>query len=164
MKKHEIGCKILMINGLLFIAIGIYAILFNNTSLFFIINWIMDPNFWGENEILSNGTLNFKIFTWDFLGMFHIIWGINIFYIVRYSLIEKKEAWAWKCIAISVFTWLLVDAYFILSMKLYAIAFNPVTVFFVILFIIPLIMTKDVLKIRDMDNEKRGFPNFDGTG
>ena len=97
MRKYELGCKILTATGIIFIVIGIYAVFFNNTSLFSVINWIMDPNFWEENEILSNGTLNFKIFTWDFLGMFHIIWGVNIFYIVRYGL-KKKEAWAWNCI------------------------------------------------------------------
>jgi hypothetical protein len=50
----------------------------------------MDPNFW-ENETLSNGTLKFKIFTWDLLGMFHIIWGVNIIFIVKYSLMKKKK-------------------------------------------------------------------------
>lgn len=148
MQKYEIGCKTLMITGITFIVIGIYAVIFNNTSLFSIINWIMDPNFWG-NEILSNGTLNFKIFTWDFLGMFHIIWGVNLFYTVRYGLM-KKEAWAWNCILISVITWLLVDVYFTLTTQ--RNTFIPVTIFFAVLFIIPLIMTKDVLKIKDVSN------------
>ena len=149
MKKYELGCKILTATGIIFIVIGIYAVFFNNTPLFSVINWIMDPNFWEENEILSNGTLNFKIFTWDFLGMFHIIWGVNIFYIVKYGL-KRKEAWAWHCIFISVMTWLLVDVYFTLTTK--HSTFIPITIFFAALFIIPLIMTKDVLMIKDVGN------------
>jgi hypothetical protein len=146
---YKTGCRILMINGILFIVIGLYSVLFNNTSLFSIINWIMDPNFWG-NEKLSNGTLNFKIFTWDFLGMFHIIWGINIFYIVRYNLMEKKEAWAWRCLVIQVIVWLFVVVYFTMSIK--HNSFFPVTIFFAVLFIIPLLMTIEVLKKRDSGN------------
>jgi hypothetical protein len=140
---YKIGCNILIINAIVFIILGIYAVLFNNSSLFSIINWIMDPNFW-DNERLSNGTMKFKIFTWDLLGMFHIIWGINIFYIVKYSL-KKKEAWSWRCLFIQVVVWLLVIAYFTLSIK--RNTFIPVTIFLAILFVIPLIMTKDVLKI-----------------
>jgi hypothetical protein len=146
---YKTGCNILMITGISFIIIGIYAIFFNNTSLFFIINWIMDPNFWG-NEILSKGTLNFKIFTWDFLGMFHIIWGVNLFYIVKYGLMEKKEPWTWRCIVLQVIVWLFVVAYFTLSIK--RNTFFLVTFFYAVLFIIPLIMTKDVLKMRNMGN------------
>ena len=84
---YRTGTKILLFNGILYFVIGIYAVFFNNTSLFYPINWIMDPGFFG-NEILSQSTLNFKIFTWDFLGMFHIIWGVNIFCITRYGLIK----------------------------------------------------------------------------
>jgi hypothetical protein len=146
---HKIGCNILLFTGISFIVIGIYAVLFNNTSLFFIINRIMDPNFWG-NEILSKGTLNFKIYTWDFLGMFHIIWGVNLFYIVKYGLMKKKEKWAWRCIVIQMIVWLFVVVYFTLSIK--RNTFFPVTIFYAVLFIIPLIMTKDVLKIRDIGN------------
>jgi hypothetical protein len=140
-----------MINGITFIILGIYAIFFNNTPLFSVINWLMDPNFWG-NETLSNGTLNFKVFTWDFLGMFHVIWGVNIFYTVRHSLMKKKEAWAWKCILISVITWLLVVVYFTLTIKVNT--FMPVTIFLAVLFIIPLIMTKDVVNIKVMESAK----------
>ena len=142
MKTYEIGCKILMGTGIIFILIGIYAVLFNNTP-FYIIDWIMDPSFWG-NETLSKGTLDFKIFTWDFLGMFHIIWGVNIFYVVKYGLMKRKEAWAWKCIAISVVTWLLVDVYFTFTVK--HNSFLLVTIFFAALFIIPLII--DIISIK----------------
>lgn len=138
----KIGCKILMITAVILILLGIYAVLFNNTSLFSIINWIMDPNFW-ENEILSNGTLKFKIFTWDLLGMFHIIWGVNILFIVNYSLMNKKEAWAWKCLLIQVIVWLLVIAYF--TVTIHRNTYFPVTFFFAVLFIVPLLMTKEVL-------------------
>lgn len=149
MKKYDIGCKILLFNGILFIVIGIYAVFFNNTPLFTPITWIMDRNFWG-NEVLSKGTIDFKIFTWDFLGMFHVIWGVNIFYIVKYSLMKKKEAWAWHCILISLIIWLVVDVYFSFTVK--HNSFLLVTIFLALLFIIPLIMTKDVLKLKDKDN------------
>ena len=144
---YKTGCKILTINGIIFIVLGLFLVFFNNTSLFLIFSWLVNPVFWGENEILSKGTLNFRIFTWSFIGMFHIIWGVFIFYVVRYGLMKRKEVWAWKCIAISVITWLLVDVYFSLLMGLYTISFNPVTIFFAALFIIPLIMTRDALKI-----------------
>jgi hypothetical protein len=109
----------------------------------------MNPLFWG-NEALSKGTLNFKIFTWDLLGMFHIIWGVNLFFIVKYGLMTKKEAWAWRCIVIQVAVWLLVIAYFTFSIG--RNTYYPVTIFFAALFIIPLIMTKDVLKKRETGN------------
>jgi hypothetical protein len=35
---HNIGCKLLMINGSLLILLGIYAVFFNNTPFFYIIN------------------------------------------------------------------------------------------------------------------------------
>jgi len=147
-QMYKTGCKILMMNSILFIIIGIYGVLFNNTPLFSGIDRLMDPNFWG-NEILSKGTINFKIFTWDYLGMFHIIWGINIWFVVRYGLVKKKEAWAWKSIFISVIVWLFVDIYFALTIKQNIFLFGSI---FSILcfFIIPLIMTKDALEKRDM--------------
>ena len=141
MKKYELGCKILIITSFLFIAIGIYGVLFNNTSLFTIINWIMDTNW--DSEIPSKSILDFKIFAWDFIGMFHIIWGINIYFVVKYGLINRKEAWAWKCILISVITWLVVDIYYTLTIN--RNTFILVTIFFALLFLIPLIMTKEVL-------------------
>jgi hypothetical protein len=146
---HNIGCKLLMINGFLLMLLGFYAVFFNNTPFFYIINWLMDPLFWG-NEPLSKGTVNFKIFTWDLLGMFHIIWGVNLFFIVKYGLMTKKEVWAWRCIVIQVVTWLFVIAYFTLSIG--QNTYYPVTIFFAALFIIPLIMTKDVLKKRETGN------------
>jgi hypothetical protein len=150
MKKHDIGCKILMTTGFILIAAGIYGVVFNNTPLFSIINRLMDPMFWGASEALSNGSLKFKIFTWDFLGMLHIIWGVHIVYIVKYGLM-KKEAWAWKCTLISVITLLLVDMYLTMSIK--QNTFIPVTIFFAALFIVPLIMTKGVLRKIDIRNK-----------
>jgi hypothetical protein len=131
----------LKINAVLFIVLGVYSVLFNNTPLFSFIDWLMDPNFW-KNEVLSEGTLKFKIFTWDLLGMFHIIWGINIFFIVKYGMEKNKEAWAWKCLLIQVIVWLVVIAYFTISIR--KNTFLPVTFFLAVLFIIPLIMTKSL--------------------
>lgn len=144
---YKIGSRILMINGIVFIIIGLYAVFCNNTFLFSVINHMMDPNFWGKNEVLSKGTLNFKIFTWDFLGMLHIMWGICIFYIAKYGLIKKKEAWAWRCIFASVMAWLLIDVYFSITVK--RNSFLLVTVFLAALFIIPLIMSKDALRAHE---------------
>ena len=146
---HKTGCKILTINAVVLIVLGIYSVLFNNTPLFSVINWIMDPNFWG-NEMLSNGTLKFKIFTWDILGMFHVIWGINILFIVKYGLMPKKESWAWKCILVQVVVWLVVIAYFTVSVK--KNTYFPVTLLFAVLFIVPLMMTRDVLRIKGAGN------------
>lgn len=143
LRMYRVGCKILMFTGIVFIVLGIYSVLFNNTSLFSIINWIMDPNFWG-NEELSEGTLRFKIFTWDFLGMFHIIWGVNILYVVKHGLLKRKESWAWKSLFISVMTLILVDIHFTLTIQ--RNSFIAVTVFFSALFFIPLFMTREVLK------------------
>lgn len=141
MKKYEIGCKLLIITSFLFIAIGIYGVIFNNTSFFYIINWIMDTNW--ESDTISKSIFNFKIFAWDFMGMFHIIWGINIYYVVKFGLIKRKESWAWRCILISVITWLVVDIYYTITIK--QNSFVLVTILFAILFLIPLIMTKEVL-------------------
>ena len=139
---YQTGCRILTFAGILLIVLGIYAVLFSSTPLFAPINQIMDANFW-ENETLSKGTLDFKIFTWDFLGMLHIIWGVNLFYVVRHGL-EKKDAWAWKCILISALTLIIVDVVFTLTIQ--RNTFIPITVFFAVLFLGPLMMTKDVLK------------------
>jgi hypothetical protein len=141
-RMYKFGSKILLIIAIVFIILGIYSVLFNNTPLFFVINRIMDPHF-GGNEMLSNDALYFKTFSWDFLGMFHVIWGVNLFSIVKHGLM-KKEPWAWRCIVVSVIVWLFVDVYFTLSIKRNTFFF--VTVFFAVLFIIPLIMTKSVLK------------------
>jgi hypothetical protein len=145
---YKTGCKILMITGIMFIVIGIYAVLFNNTSLFFIINRIMDPVLWSDG-IPAAGALNFKIFTWDYLGILHVIWGINIFYVARYGLLKRKEAWAWRCIFFSMITLVIVDAYFTFTIKLMSVI--PINIFFALLFIIPLIMTKDVLKKKEIE-------------
>jgi len=77
MKKYKIGCQILMANGVIFIAIGLFMVFFNKSALFVIVNKIIDPLFWSD-EILSKGTLNFKSLMWTFTGMFHIIWGVFI--------------------------------------------------------------------------------------
>ena len=141
---YKAGCRILTFTGILLIVIGAYAVLFNNSPWFSPINKLMDPNFW-ENETLSQGTLNFKIFTWDFLGMLHIIWGVNLFYVVRYGL-EKRKAWAWKCIMVSALTLLLVDVDFTLTIQ--RNTFILITAFFAVLFLGPLMMTKDALKTK----------------
>jgi hypothetical protein len=138
---YKTGCRILMFTGILLIVLGAYAVLFDNSPWFSPINKLMDPNFW-ENETLSNGTLNFKIFTWDFLGMLHIIWGVNLFYVVRYGLM-KKEAWAWKCILISAITLILVDVDFTLTN--HRNTFILITAFFAAIFLIPLMMTREAL-------------------
>jgi hypothetical protein len=113
--------------------------------MFWIINQIMDPNF-GSNETPTKGSLDFKIFAWDFLGMFHCIWGINIFLVSKYGLLKGKEKWAWACIAISVIVWLLVDIFFTLTIG--RNSFFAITIFLAVLFIVPLVMTKEVLRTR----------------
>jgi len=141
MKKYDLGCRLFIITGYIFILTGIYSVLFNNTSLFSIINWIMDSNW--EIENISRSILNFKIFTWDFMGMLHIIWGINIYFVSKYGLKKHKESWAWKCILLSVIIWLLVVIKYTITVK--HITFIPITFFYFLLFLIPLIMTKEVL-------------------
>jgi hypothetical protein len=151
MKKFEIGCKIFMAISVIFAAIGILMIFFNNTPFFSIANSMVDPLFW-KNETPSIATLNFKMLFWTFTGMFHIIWGSYLFFVVQYGLM-KKESWAWIAIFSSVIIWLFVDLYFSVSMGLYAISFNPGTIFFMILFVLPLILTKDVFNEKKKDNE-----------
>ena len=91
--------------------------------------------------------------------MFHIIWGVNIIFIVKYSLMKKKEAWAWKCLLVQVIVWLLVTAYFTVTIQ--RNTYLPVTFFFAVLFIVPLVMTKDVLKIKDLDKgEDQSTDNY----
>lgn len=148
---HKFGCNILMFNGIVLILIGIFSVLLNNTKMFSVVNWIMDPNFWG-NEVQSHGTLKFKVFTWDYLGMFHIIWGVNIFYIVKYNLMTKKEAWAWKSIAISVATWLFVDLIFTFTNRRNTFLFASILSIF-IFFIIPLYLTKNALVSKTTSTE-----------
>jgi hypothetical protein len=104
----------------------------------------MDPNFW-ENEILSSGTQKFKVFTWDYLGMFHVIWGVNIYFVVKYGLLKYREAWAWKSIAISVAVWMFVDVIFTFTIKQNTFLIGSI-VSCCIFFILPLHLTKEVLK------------------
>lgn len=141
---YKFACRVLMFNSIALILIGLYAIFFNTTSLFYIIDWIMNPNFW-NNEILSSGTLKFKIFTWDYLGMFHAIWGVNMYYVVKYGLLKNKEAWAWKSIAISVVVWMFVDVIFTFTIKQNTFLIGSI-VSCCIFFILPLYLTKEVLK------------------
>lgn len=141
---YKLGCGLLMITAALLIVIGVYAIFFNATALFYPLDWLMDPYFW-KNETLSGGTRKFKIFTWDLLGMFHVLWGVNLLYIVGYGL-KRMEPWAWRCIVIQVVVWLFVVAYLTLSIR--RGDFLPVTLFFAVLFIIPLIMTRGVLTVK----------------
>jgi hypothetical protein len=147
---YTIACRVLIFDSIALIALGIYSILFNNTSLFSIINWIMDPNFWG-NETLSSGTQKFKVFTWDYLGMFHTIWGLNIYYIVKYGLMKKREEWAWRSIAITVVVWLLVDVIFTLTIKRNTFLVGSI-VSAIIFFILPLVIIKKGLKAQSSEN------------
>jgi len=144
-KTYYLGCKILLAAGILYIVIGVFMVLFNQSPIFSILDSLINPLFW-DNQHLSQGTLNFKVFTWSFLGMFHIIWGTNIWYVTIYGLLKKKEAWAWRSIFITMVVWLTIDLYFSLSMKLYIIAFNPATGFFILFMLVPLVLTKKVLK------------------
>ena len=140
----------MIITGYIFMLTGIYSILFNNTSLFSIIDWIMDSD-WNADHV-SKSILNFKVFTWDFLGMMHIIWGVNIYFVTKYGLKKHRESWAWKSILISVIIWLLVVIKYTLIVKHFT--FIPITLFYLLLFLIPLIMTKDVLKNNDKISKK----------
>lgn len=144
---YKIACRILLFDAIALIVIGIYSVLFNNTPLFSIIDWIMNPNFW-ENEMLSSGTKKFKIFTWDYLGMFHIIWGVNIFYIVKHGLVKKKEAWASRSIAISVAVWLLVDLIFTIKIKHNTFLVGSV-ISAICFFILPLTIINKTIETKD---------------
>lgn len=149
---YKIACRILLFDAIALIVLGVYSILFNNTSMFTPIDWIMDPNFW-NNEILSRGTQKFKMFTWDYLGMLHIIWGINIFYIVKYGLIKKKEIWALRSLVISVAVWQAVGLIFAFKMGKSTFLLGAI-VSAICLFIIPIIVINNGLKIMREGNKK----------
>ena len=150
---YKIACRILTFDAIALIVLGIYSVLFNNTSLFSIIDWIMNPNFWG-NELVSSGTQKFKVFTWDYLGMFHIIWGVNILYTVKYGLEKNKEVWALRCITISVAVWLLVDIIFTLEIKHNTFLVGSV-ISAICFFIFPLVIISKTLKTNDNSKLKQ---------
>jgi hypothetical protein len=138
------GCTFLMINGIVFIVIGLFLTFFNATPLFVIFQWILDPLFNGFRNF-SEDAMAFQHLAWTFIGMFHVIWGIFIIFNAYYGLL-KQEVWAWVSICLSIVTWLTVDLWFSLSTKMYLISFNPMTAFFAAIFIVPLWMTRGVFK------------------
>ncbi|OHD30880.1 MAG: hypothetical protein A2086_06320 [Spirochaetes bacterium GWD1_27_9] len=141
MKYYNAGCKVLMTIAILFFFIGLFIVFFNNTPLFSIINKLIDPIFW-TNEIISNGTLRYKSFSWGYIGMLNAIWGLYLYFIVKFALM-KREKWAWMCIAVSIIIWFILDTWFSISNDLY---FNViVNILFMVSFIIPLILTRKIL-------------------
>lgn len=100
MKNHNLGCKILMIIGILLFLIGINFVLFSDTKLFSIINNFMEPTFIGK-EIISSATKKYIAFLWKYIGLLHCIWGIFLFSVVKYALM-KKEKWAWISVLMTV--------------------------------------------------------------
>jgi hypothetical protein len=68
---------------------------------------------WDTDVATQSGTFH----TRDRWAQFHIIWGFFIFNIVRYSLMKKKQSWAWRCIAISIVTNCNLDFEYVKSSK-----------------------------------------------
>lgn len=138
MKLHKLGCKLVMVLGCVLAGGGLFIVFFNKTSLFNLLNDVIDPLFW-HDEPISNATLNFKSFMWSYVGMLTALWGIGLYFVSKYGLM-KREAWAWYSIFLSIVSWFILDTWFSISAKVY---FNVVLNFlFLTAFTIPLFMTR----------------------
>jgi hypothetical protein len=120
------------------IAMGIYIVFLKNTFLFLPINQAIDSVFW-TNELISEGTKDFKTFIYTFSGVYVLLWGVNLFFIMKYAF-KPGNKWAWVSVLTTVLIWFFIMFPFSIIYKVYLNAFTDL-LYFVIL-ILPLIFTR----------------------
>jgi len=142
MKKFDFCYKWLLFDSFIIIAVGVYIAFLKNTPLFILFDAPIDLVFWG-NGIIDTGTVLFKGFIYSLLGVLMIVWGIQLFFIIKFAL-RKKEKWAWFCIFISVIVWFPIDETFSIY---YGVYFNAIfNIPFLLLLLIPLILIVQIVK------------------
>ena len=124
--------KWLIAVGWLIILFGIAMALISGTSLFDLFNRQIDPAFWGTNAV-GDSARQFQQWIYGVWGATIAGWGIFLTYIMRYHF-NKKERWAWSCIAYGLLTWFILDTWLSFSYKVYFnVAFNTGLLFLVML-------------------------------
>ena len=124
--------KWLLAVGWLITLFGIAMVLISGTSLFDLFNRQIDPAFWGTNAV-GDSARQFQQWIYGVWGATIAGWGIFLTYIVRYPF-NKKERWAWSCIAYGLLTWFILDTWLSFSYKVYFnVAFNTGLLFLVML-------------------------------
>ena len=142
MKLFNFYSYCLKFASFILIILGVYVAFFKNTPLFIPFDFLIDPVFW-KNGIKDQGTVLFKGFIYSIYGVTILIWGIQLLFITQFGF-QKKENWAWWGILISTLVWYTIDAGF---STYYKVCYNTLAnTLFLILLILPLIMTRSVFK------------------
>jgi hypothetical protein len=138
MDKLNYWRKYLLLTSYFMMAIGIYVAFFKNTALFTPFKRLIDPVFWPDN-IMSEGTQQFKGFIYSFSGVFVLLWGLNSYFIIK-NAFEPKNKWAWDCIVITTLVWFVIMFCFSIYYKVYYNAVFDVIYFVALL--VPIIKTR----------------------
>lgn len=111
--------KWLFVLGLLIAAFGVLLALFSETPAFSIFHQQIDPAFFRAPDAEIR---NFQQWIYGLLGATMAGWGVFMAFIAHYPF-QKKEKWAWVCIAMGVLLWYVVDTSISLS---FGVMFNAV--------------------------------------
>jgi hypothetical protein len=102
---------------------GITMALVSGTPLFDLFNRQIDPAFWGTNAV-DDIARQFQQWIYGVWGATIAGWGIFLTYMARYPF-NKKERWAWSCIAYGLLVWFVLDTWLSFFYKVYFnVAFN----------------------------------------
>ncbi|MBM4422436.1 MAG: hypothetical protein FJ030_03460 [Chloroflexi bacterium] len=130
--------KWLFVLGLIVALFGLALAFANHTPLFdFLFNNQIDPTFWPGS--VPEEAAAFRRWVYGVLGATVSGWGVFIAFIAHYPF-QRKEVWAWNCIAIGMTIWFVSDT----AISLYfGVGFNAMfnaALFFAAL--LPLLFTR----------------------
>lgn len=87
---------------------GVALALFNQTPVFdFLFNQQVDPVFWAAGE-MTPAMAAFQQWAYAVLGATVAGWGIFMIFIIYYPF-QRRERWAWRCMAVGLGVWYVID-------------------------------------------------------
>jgi hypothetical protein len=95
--------------GVIIVVFGVALAFLYPTPFFDIFRTQIDPVFWGTGE-LTGGTILFQQWIYGVLGATMAGWGVCIAFIAAVPF-QRKEKWAWNCLAIAVSLWFVIDTF-----------------------------------------------------
>jgi hypothetical protein len=122
---------------------GAALALFNQTPVFeLLFNRQVDPVFWGAGE-MTPAAAAFQQWAYAVLGATVAGWGISMIFIVYYPF-RRRERWAWRCLAVGLGAWYVIDTSLSLAAQVtFNAAFNTLLL---ALIVPPLIATHSDFK------------------
>jgi hypothetical protein len=104
--------------SLIIITFGVFLAFLNGTFLFSWMNDGINSPFWPDANLMTPAIRQYQQFSTGLLGSLMASWGLTFLFISHFAF-QRKEEWAWNCLAASVGLWFLMDESLSLFYRVY---------------------------------------------